>query len=318
MLFRCTQRLLAGVKFPVAADPPPPAAALAEWYVNQVPVRFAGRSLVLYTNPATLVSVVVPGRTLHTTLPVFRQRLPALLQRFGLSDEWIGTSLTGLDETVVARTINRRVLGTMNEFAFHIQFAADDHRTFESMDLDALESELADTPLRMLEYRHPVSAVRQLAGIEQPRAIWTPRPPSAEPLNRLSGIAFRVCPAIGDSTLNRLFAAAWPDYRPREFANVLRRSLAWVGAYDGETLIGFVNVAWDGGLHAFLLDTTVHSGHQRRGIGTELVRRAIAAAREGGAEWLHVDYEPRLQDFYRRCGFGPTRAGLIHLGDRRG
>ena len=45
---------------------------------------------------------------------------------------------------------------------------------------------------------------------------------------------------------------------------MLARSLTYVAAYDtvggGEQLVGFVNVAWDGGIHAFLLDTTVHPG----------------------------------------------------------
>jgi GNAT superfamily N-acetyltransferase len=94
---------------------------------------------------------------------------------------------------------------------------------------------------------------------------------------------------------------------------VLKRSLAHVGAYDGDRLVGFVNVAWDGGVHAFLLDTTVHPDVQRQGIATSLVRRAAELAGERGAEWLHVDYEPHLESFYRGCGFRPTGAGLIAL-----
>lgn len=91
-------------------------------------------------------------------------------------------------------------------------------------------------------------------------------------------------------------------------------SLAWVQAYDGERLVGFVNVAWDGGLHAFLLDTVVDPGWRRRGVGVELVRRAAGAAREAGCMWLHVDHQARLDDFYlRACGFAPTAAGLLRL-----
>jgi hypothetical protein len=30
-------------------------------------------------------------------------------------------------------------------------------------------------------------------------------------------------------------------------------------------------------------------------------------------EWLHVDYEPHLDSFYRACGFQPTLAGLLEL-----
>jgi predicted N-acetyltransferase YhbS len=126
-------------------------------------------------------------------------------------------------------------------------------------------------------------------------------------------ITYRLSPPVTNETLNGLFGAAWENHQPSDFAPVLSRSLAYVCAYEGERLVGFVNLAWDGGVHAFLLDTTVHPNVQRRGIGIELVRAAVDAARARGVEWVHVDYEPHLDAFYARCGFEPTRAGLIHL-----
>jgi hypothetical protein len=39
---------------------------------------------------------------------------------------------------------------------------------------------------------------------------------------------------------------------------VLQHSLTWITASSDGVLVGFVNVATDGGAHAFLLDTTVH------------------------------------------------------------
>jgi ribosomal protein S18 acetylase RimI-like enzyme len=92
-------------------------------------------------------------------------------------------------------------------------------------------------------------------------------------------------------------------------------SLGWVTARaaDGE-VVGFVNVAWDGGDHAFLLDTKTHSAFQHEGIGTHLVEIAARHAKAAGCEWLHVDFEPDLEPFYLdACGFRPTPAGLIHL-----
>ncbi len=72
-------------------------------------------------------------------------------------------------------------------------------------------------------------------------------------------------------------------------------------------------MAWDGGIHGFVLDTTVHCDYQRRGIGTELMKRAAEVAGERGIEWLHADYEPHLDAFYRRCGYRKTEAGLLSL-----
>jgi GNAT superfamily N-acetyltransferase len=111
-----------------------------------------------------------------------------------------------------------------------------------------------------------------------------------------------------------LWQAAWGDPLAPDYAGkILKRSLAHVGAFDDDRLVGLVNVAWDGGVHAFLLDTTVHPEFQRQGIATSMVRQATDLARERGAEWLHVDYEPHLERFYRGCGFRPTAAGLISL-----
>ena len=92
-------------------------------------------------------------------------------------------------------------------------------------------------------------------------------------------------------------------------------SLGWVTArLASGGLIGFVNVAWDGGDHAFLIDTKVASAFQRRGIATALVTEAVGHARAAGCEWIHVDFEAYLAPFYfDACGFRPTAAGLIHL-----
>jgi GNAT superfamily N-acetyltransferase len=94
---------------------------------------------------------------------------------------------------------------------------------------------------------------------------------------------------------------------------VLQRSLTWIAAWSRDRLVGFVNVATDGGAHAFLLDTTVHPDMQRHGLGRRLVAGAADQARLAGATWLHVDYEPHLDGFYQGCGFQPTAAGLLRL-----
>ena len=121
---------------------------------------------------------------------------------------------------------------------------------------------------------------------------------------------------VNDRELSELHAAAF-EGEPELTAwgeRLERWALTWVGAFSDEQLLGFVQVCWDGGAHAFVLDTAVHPEHGRRGIGKQLVLTAAAEARAAGCEWLHVDFEPHLSAFYLdACGFRPTDAGLLKL-----
>lgn len=134
-----------------------------------------------------------------------------------------------------------------------------------------------------------------------------------EMLKSESDVNYRASPSVTNDELNALFAVTWQEHTWRDFGPVLNRSLTFVCAYHEERLVGFVNLAWDGGYHAFILDTTVHPEYRRRGIGRELVKRAAVEAEGRGVEWVHVDYEPHLQRFYEQCGFVNTPAGLIRL-----
>jgi GNAT superfamily N-acetyltransferase len=128
-----------------------------------------------------------------------------------------------------------------------------------------------------------------------------------------AGVTFEVGSAVASEAINELRAAAWPNVGAQDWDAVLATSLGWVTAHLDGLLVGFVNVAWDGGSHAFLLDTAVHPSVQRRGVGRRLVQGAADMAREHGVEWLHVDFAPEVREFYERCGFRPTDAGLLAL-----
>lgn len=126
-------------------------------------------------------------------------------------------------------------------------------------------------------------------------------------------IEFVIDPHPSDAVLNALWRRAWNAQADRAFGAMLERSLCHIMAVDGRHAVGFVNVAWDGGEHAFLLDTCVDPDYRGRGIATALVGKATETARARGAVWLHVDYEPHLDGFYRGCGFVHTAAGLMRL-----
>jgi GNAT superfamily N-acetyltransferase len=125
--------------------------------------------------------------------------------------------------------------------------------------------------------------------------------------------------AFGNDEMNALHAEAFgtrvfdeSEWNWRDVVST--HSLGWVLARDDEELVGFVNVPWDGLVHAWIQDTMVAASARGRGVGTRLVALATDGARAAGCEWLHVDFDDHLRDFYfTACGFRPTTAGLIPL-----
>lgn len=132
-------------------------------------------------------------------------------------------------------------------------------------------------------------------------------------------ISYRWRGPVSDEELVGLTASHGGRPSPGWWDRIRRHSLGWVTARAGDgTLVGFVNVATDGGDHAFLLDTKTRDSFQRRGVGTCVVALAARHAQAAGCEWLHVDFENGLERFYLdACGFVETKAGLIHLPDLR-
>lgn len=93
-----------------------------------------------------------------------------------------------------------------------------------------------------------------------------------------------------------------------------RYSLGWVVAREDDRFVGFVNVLWDGLVHAFIEDVMVDASSRHCGVGVRLVHTARDGARGAGCEFLHVGFDDDLRPFYiESCGFEPTLGGLIEL-----
>ncbi|MFF7028821.1 GNAT family N-acetyltransferase [Streptomyces albidoflavus] len=121
---------------------------------------------------------------------------------------------------------------------------------------------------------------------------------------------------VDNSALNELHAEGFghPVGQVDWAARLQRHSLGWVCAREADRLVGFVNVAWDGGAHAFLLDTVVARPCRSNGVGSTLIRVAAEGCRAAGCAWLHADFEEHVRAFYfEACGFRETEAGLIAL-----
>ncbi len=126
-------------------------------------------------------------------------------------------------------------------------------------------------------------------------------------------ITYQTNPKLENAAVNELFSSAWGKPYDFDFQPELEAAFCYIAAFDGSKLVGFVKLVGDAGVHAFLLDPSVDAAYKRRGIGRELVARAVQFARDHGCEWVHVDFEDHLEPFYAACGFRPTKAGLIQL-----
>lgn len=111
------------------------------------------------------------------------------------------------------------------------------------------------------------------------------------------------------------FFVGWPSApSPERHLELLRGSEHVVLARDDESgrVVGFVNVVGDGVLSAFVPLLEVLPDYQGRGIGTELVRRALELVRDRYMVDLLCD--EGLAPFYER--FGMQRVAGMALRNR--
>ncbi|TFG67093.1 MAG: N-acetyltransferase [Anaerolineales bacterium] len=112
--------------------------------------------------------------------------------------------------------------------------------------------------------------------------------------------------------IERLRASVGWERTGGTYAEVLQRHFATYTVRDdtGE-LIGYVSVLSDGIADAFLLDLMVHPRHQKCGLGTRLVKRAVADMRAAGVQCVQVTFDANLTHFYAQCGFHIFGGGVI-------
>jgi len=191
-------------------------------------------------------------------------------------------------------------------------------RSFRLRNAERAAVTVAALPADSLALRSDLHSPAELADLVMAALANGPSQGHPGPPTQLSPpLDIRVRPPLDDAAVSALHARAFghpyaeaPPWRDR----LAQHSLTWIGAFSGNALVGFVNAAWDGGQHAFVLDTVVDPDHQRHGIGTALVRALAEQAAAAGCAWLHVDCEPHATAFYRdSCGFRATDAGLLRL-----
>lgn len=78
---------------------------------------------------------------------------------------------------------------------------------------------------------------------------------------------------------------------------------AWEQTADSEHLVGLIRIVGDGKTIAYIQDILVDPSYQRRGIGTELMRRALEESEGIRQVVLMTDDTPKTRAFYYSHGF---------------
>ena len=81
-----------------------------------------------------------------------------------------------------------------------------------------------------------------------------------------------------------------------------------IGAWDGARLVGAVRVLSDGYLYSTVPEVLVDPLYQRRGIGRELMMRALDVAPRGA---LFFGAQPQSVGFFERIGCAPGPIGFV-------
>lgn len=157
----CTQKIRRRLAWPEKpALPQQPTTRLGNWYVNLV--HYEHQQVVLATSERSLLTVVLPPRNLRETLEVdlissVRQVLTAL----DIPPAIVRREMAEMQPAILAPATNRKVLGSMNEFAFHLGFHME-----SSGDPLALALGLSDIPMSAVgaksRYGIPRDVAREL------------------------------------------------------------------------------------------------------------------------------------------------------------
>ena len=100
-------------------------------------------------------------------------------------------------------------------------------------------------------------------------------------------------------------SVGWTNYtrRPEMLRAAWAGSLLILGAWEGARLVGVIRCVGDGASILYIQDLLVNPAHQRQGIGSALLRAAVARYPSVYQTVLMTDATPEHLAFYRACGF---------------
>lgn len=108
-----------------------------------------------------------------------------------------------------------------------------------------------------------------------------------------------------DDILHLYQAVGWTNYtnQTQMLEQSLAHSLAIYVARDGKEIVGLVRLVGDGFSSVFVQDLIVLPSYQRQGIGSNLMKEALADYKDAYQIQLATEQTEKNLGFYRTLGF---------------
>jgi hypothetical protein len=135
-----------------------------DWHANLL--RIDRRKCLLFTDSQTLFVFLVPAvlrRDLAELQDLLRSGCADTLRSHGIDPASIPV-ISSDDHVTIAKTNDRRVLGSMNDYAFLFKVHIEGEGGLEHCDIPSLNRKINETPMGMLKYNSAIQEVRNKLG----------------------------------------------------------------------------------------------------------------------------------------------------------
>ncbi len=160
-IIHCTQKLLSELKTkPVETDFKTDPAG--NWHANIF--RIDRRKCLFFTHSETLFSFIVPAITKNQLTyfdELFRQTVFKSLVREDFPQDLIEIMLKANQDIIIARSNNRRVLGSMNDLIYQSKYNIAAQGGLIHSDLEQINYDLNRTPMKAIKYGISATQLRK-------------------------------------------------------------------------------------------------------------------------------------------------------------
>lgn len=129
----------------------------------------------------------------------------------------------------------------------------------------------------------------------------------------IAAVEWRVREQVPNEALCTLFSKAYNIDLSLDFNPILDKSLTWLTAWRDGSLVGFINAAWDGFKHAFLVDRTALTDEPEVRNQLILTMLDTIARDHPSVDKVHLDCDPGEVSVLESRGLQQMPAGIVFL-----